>query len=206
MGGSAKAANREAAIARMDEMARQQDIRVGTGKVNDIFAKNFGEDFFTGRREAYQNYATPQLQDQYDKAGKELTFSLARNGLLDSSARGQKEGELQKMFDTNRQAITDQAISQESQSRNAVEDARSGLVTMLNATGDAQGAANSALARSAALSQPQAFSPLTNLFADFTGALATQAQQERAAAMSGGLVKPAFNTGLFSSGKPVVSK
>ena len=206
MGGSAKAANREAAQARMDEMARQQDIRVGTSKIDNIFAKNFGEDFFKGRREAYQNYATPQLEDQYGKAGQELTFSLARNGLLDSSARAQKEGELQKLYDLNRQGITDQAISQESRSRNAVEDARSGLVTMLNATGDAQGAANSALARSAALSQPQAFSPLTNLFGDFTGALATQANLERSAALSGGIVKPAFNTGLFNAGKPVVNR
>src|SRR6478736_3044441 len=52
----------------------------------------FGDDFFNDRREAYMNYATPQLEDQYGDAQKQLTFALARGGLLDSSVRGEKAG------------------------------------------------------------------------------------------------------------------
>jgi len=158
----------------------------------------FNEDFFNQRRQAFVDYATPQLSDQYADAQKQLTFALARGGNLDSSVRGQQTADLQKQYDLANQQIADQAISYEKDARNSVEDARSNLIATLNATGDVQGAVNSALARSTALSQPQAFSPLANLFADFTAGLGTQAAMERANAYSGGLVKSRYNTGLFA--------
>lgn len=174
------------------------------GRADEAFTKTatatpgqFTDDFFNGRKQAYLNYADPQLQDQYGDANRQLTFSLARSGLLDSSARGQKLGELQKLYDTQKQAIADKALSYETGARNSVEDARSNLIQTLNATGDAEGAANSALARSQALSAPDAYSPLAQLFTDFTNGLGIQAAQERSYAAGG--AKPLYNTGLFSN-------
>lgn len=192
----------EAAMARQDEQQRQQRIREGTTRINGIFdgadgKPGFNDEFFAGRRQAYMDYATPQIEDQYDKAQRALTFDLARSGTLDSSIRASKFGELAKLYGTQKQQAADQALAHETQARTAVEDSRANLIATLNATGDAEGAANSAIARSAALSQPSQFSPLTNLFADFTGALGTQAAQERAAALSGGAYKPKYNTGIF---------
>ena len=60
---------------------------------------------------------------------------------------------------------------------------------------------NSAYARAAALSKPEAFSPLANAFADFTGALGTQAAMERANYYSGNQVPVRYKTGLFTPGK-----
>ncbi|RWA81508.1 MAG: hypothetical protein EOQ31_31690 [Mesorhizobium sp.] len=157
----------------------------------------FNNDFFDARKQAYLDYADPQLQDQYNDANRQLTFSLARSGLLDSSARGEKLGDLQKLYDTQKQAIADKALSYETGARNSVEDARANLIQTLNATGDAEGAANSALARSQALSQPDAYSPLGQLFTDFTNGLGIQAAQERSYAAGG--PKPLYNTGLFSN-------
>lgn len=167
----------------------------------------FNEKFFDHRRQAFLDYANPQLEDQYGKAQKELTFALARSGTLDSSMRGEKAGELQKAYDLNKQQIADQAISYETEARNAVEDARANLVTMLNVTGDATGAANSAIARAQALSKPVAFSPISNLFADFTSTLGTQAAMERANYYSGGQTGARYSTGLFApSSSAVVNK
>lgn len=157
----------------------------------------FNNDFFDARKQAYLDYADPQLQNQYRDANRQLTFSLARSGLLDSSARGEKLGDLQKLYDTQKQAIADKALSYETGARNSVEDARANLIQTLNATGDAEGAANSALARSQALSQPDAYSPLGQLFTDFTNGLGIQAAQERSYAAGG--PKPLYNTGLFSN-------
>lgn len=157
----------------------------------------FNNDFFDARKQAYLDYADPQLQDQYNDANRQLTFSLARSGLLDSSARGEKLGDLQKLYDTQKQAIADKALSYETGARNSVEDARANLIQTLNATGDAEGAANSALARSQALSQPDAYSPLGQLFTDFTNGLGIQAAQERSQAAGG--PKALYNTGLFSN-------
>ncbi len=162
----------------------------------------FDDAFFRGRRDAFTAYATPQLEDQYTDAQKELAFSLDRSGLTDSSARGQQVGKLQKLYDTNKRNVADQALSYETQARTGVEDARAGLVATLNATGDAEGAATSALARAQALSAPPAYSPLGQLFTDFTGGLGIQAAQERAAAASGGGYASRYNTGLFGGGNP----
>lgn len=188
-----------AEAARRDELARQKRIREGTKRVNSIFEENFTDDFFGSRRTSFLDYATPQLNEQYGDAQQELTFSLARGGNLNSSTRGDQASELQKLFDINQQQVADRALSYENQARNAVEDARSGLIATLNATGDAQGAANSAINRSIALSQPDAYSPLGQLFVDFTSGLGSQAAQERAAAASGGLYTSPYNTGLFGN-------
>lgn len=159
----------------------------------------FNDDFFSGRRQAYIDYASPQLEEQYGDAQKQLTYALTRSGNLDSSMRADKSADLQKMYDLNKQKIADDALSYETQSRTAVEDARANLIATLNATGDAQGAANSAIARSQALSQAPAYSPLSQLFTDFTAGLGTQAAQERAEAASNGGYKARYNTGLFGN-------
>jgi hypothetical protein len=202
MGGksASKAAAREAQLAREAEEARQQSIREGTRDINKTFNGQFDDGFFDSRRQAFLDYASPQLNDQYSDAQKELTFSLARSGLLDSSVRGEKLGDLQKAYDLNQQQIADQALASEGETRNAIEDARANLITTLNATGDATQAANSAISRASALSQPAAFSPLANLFADFTSTLGTQAALERANAYSGGATPLRYSTGLFANG------
>lgn len=164
----------------------------------------FTDDFYANQRQAYLDYATPQLEDQRNEANKQMLFSLARNGQLEGSARAELAGDLQKQYDLQSQQVTSQALDYENQSRNNVESARSDLIAMLNATGDATGAANSALARSEALSQPTAYSPVSNLFADFTSALGTQAAAERAYYYGGG-PKPTYTTGLFGTPSGAVS-
>jgi hypothetical protein len=233
MGGKGGGNNNAAAMARADEQARQDKIRNGTSRINAIFdggvpppmangpggemiaapanpMAGFNDRFYKNRRDSFTAYAKPQLDEQYGDANKQLTYALARSGLLDSSVRAEKGAELQKKYDLNNQQIADQALSYENDARNNVEKSRSDLITMLNATGDADGAANSALARSTALSAPQAFSPLTNLFSDFTSGLALQGQYERANALGGtGAGQPKigrYDTGLFSNANSVVNK
>lgn len=200
MGGGGKG-SKASAQARADEQARQERIRQGTERVGNIFDGQFNDQFFDKRRQAYLDYATPQLQDQYGKTQEELTYALARGGNLNSSARGEKTAELQKKFDLTQQEIADKALSQANEARGQVEGARSDLVSMLNATGDAEGAANSATARATALSQPAAFSPLSGLFADFTSGLGTQAAIERANAFGGGQSFGRYDTGLFGGNR-----
>lgn len=204
MGDSNKGGGNEAALARADEQARQARIRQGTIDVNKTFDTQFDDSFYGNRRKAFLDYATPQVEDQYGDAQRELTFALDRAGLLDSSVRGSKAADLQKKYDLTKQQVGDQALSYENQTKASVEDARSNLIAMLNATGDAQGAANSAITRASALTQPAAFSPLTNLFADFTSTLGTQAALEKANYYSGGQTGARYSTGLFAPSKDAV--
>lgn len=144
----------------------------------------FDDQFFQDRRQAYLDYATPQLEQQYGDAQRDLTFALARGGLLDSSARASKAGDLQQLYDLNMQQVSDEALNYETEARNAVEDARASLIQQLNVTSDVQGAVNAARARSQALSQAPSFSPLANLFSSFTEGLGNRMAHERADMMA----------------------
>lgn len=197
MGGksASKRASQAAEEARADEQARQERIRTGTTEIGKIFDSQFTDEFFTGQRDSFVDYNMPQLEEQKADAGKQLLFAMDRSGNTESSARAGLSGELEKRAGLQRQSVLDEGQNFANQTRGNVESARGDLVSMLNVTGDAQGAANSALARSAALSQPGNFSPIGNLFADFTGGLGVQAAAERAAAYGG--PRPTYNTGLF---------
>ena len=54
------------------------------------------------------------------------------------------------------------------------------------------------------LSQPAAYSPLTNLFTDFLGGLGIQAAQEKSQVMSGGSYQSKYTTGLFGASPTAV--
>lgn len=193
-----------AAQARADEQARQAKIREGTNNINSTFDSQFNDDYFNTRRDSYLNYATPQLEDQYAKAQKDLVFSLDRSGTLDSTIRAQKQAELQKLYETNKRSVSDQALGYSSKARSGVEEARADLIRTLNATGDAEGASKSAISRAQTLTQPDQYSPLAQLFTTFTSGLGQQAQLEKIAAASGGQYGGAYNTGLFGANKNAV--
>jgi uncharacterized FlgJ-related protein len=195
----------QAAAARADEQARQSKIRAGTSEIEKIFADNFTENTFRERRDAYTNYALPQVDQQHQKAQQDLIYALTRNGQLDSSTRAVKLAELAQKNEDVRRDIGNKAIEYENTARNDVEQARAELIAMLNSTGDVEAARNSAMTRSRALATQPAYSPLGQLFAAGTDAAAAQAAQERAAAASGGDYKPRYNTGLFGGSSSVRS-
>lgn len=159
----------------------------------------FGDDFYKKLGDNYTNYAQPQLDRQFGDAQKQLTYSLARGGNLDSSTRGFQEGQLKTLYDTNTRAVKDTALNNTNDARNNVESARADLIRTLNTSGDAEGATSSALARANSLSQPQGYSPLGQMFSTFTAGLGTQAALEKANYYSGGAVAPRYNTGLFGN-------
>lgn len=196
MGGGGKGGSNEAEQARRDEQERQAKIREGTARIGQIFGSQFTPDYFDQQRQNYLNYATPQLEQQYGDAQKQLSYALDRAGNLDSSSRADLAAKLQKQYGVQKQGIADQALSYRTNAMNSVEDARGNLIGTLNATGDAEGAANDAIRRAQALSQPAAYSPLSALFADFTASLGQEAAAERAYELSGGAYGH-YGAGLF---------
>ena len=164
----------------------------------------FNDAFFNNRRNAYINYAMPQLDKQRTSANRDLIFALDRSGNLASSSRAMKEGELQELYDTNKQNIADKGQEYANTAKTSVEDARQDLIKTLNVTGDAQGAASGAINRASALSAPDTYSPLSQLFSDFTASLGTQLALERAEAASG-RDYARHSSGLFKPGRTSVT-
>jgi hypothetical protein len=184
--------------ARSAEAYRENAINDGKNNINGVFGQ-FDDNFFKDRRQSYLDYATPQLNDQYANTRSQLTYALDRAGNLNSSSANTQTANLAKLYDTNRRTVDDNALGYENTARTNIADAKSGLINNVSATGDANGAAADATSRASALSQPDAYQPLGQLFSSVTSGLQTQAQLEQLGAFSGGQIKPAFNTGLFGT-------
>lgn len=173
-GGDGGAAERQ----RQEEEARQGRIREGKTNIENTFA-GFDDDFYDTRRTSYLDYANPQLEDQFKDATRDLTLALARSGLLNSSAKARRFGDLKKQYDTQSRAIADKAQEFENQSRSAVGAAKSDLLTQNQSLADPTLAAANAQNRAENLTRLPAFSPLGLLFSGITEGIATQADLER---------------------------
>lgn len=153
--------------ARRAELERQLAIRSGTSQINKVF-EGFTPSFYKARGDAYRSFAMPQLSSQQRGATKALSFALARQGLLRSSAAEQASRDLDQQAGLSLQQIEDQATAQESQLRRDVEGERGNLLTQLHATGDPNLASQRAIATAANLRLPSTFAPIGQLFSDLT--------------------------------------
>jgi hypothetical protein len=164
-----------AAQARADEQARQDRIKKGVGNINQKFDK-FDDGFFKGRGQAYTNFATPQVNDQYKQVSDQLAFSLARTGLDQSSEKARQGGVLMRDNALARQTLAEGATTEATKARQAVEDQRNSLISQVNMTADPEMAAQNALRSAGIMEQQQAFNPVANLFANTTGMLGAAQQ------------------------------
>lgn len=152
----------------------------------------FNDEYYGKRRQAYIDYAMPELDYQYGNAKDNLVYALARSGIGQSSAALNENDKLSRSYDRNRLGIVNEAINQENSARQNVENTRSNLVAELNATGDNAAAAQAAMRQAANLNMPQGFSPLGQLFADMASgaaAIGSNARNDYA--------------GFFNAGKPL---
>lgn len=125
----------------------------------------FDDAYFARRRQEYLDLYTPEVGKQYSDAQNQLAFALARAGLSRSTVADDRVGRLQGDYALQTQRLAADAEGEVSRVRNAVEDARSGLIAQVQATGDADTAASAALSRAGVIAQdPIKYSPLTDLF------------------------------------------
>ena len=165
-----------------------QDLFSGVESV-----QGFDDDFYNQRSQDYVDYATPQLNNQYEDANKQLTFALSRNGTLDSSSAVDQRSNLLEDYNTQKTQIADQGLGYANDARSSVAGARSDLVALNASLADPTAIANEAQNRLSSLQQKQSFTPLAPLFQNVGEGLATQADLERRGTAT-------YNTGLFNTG------
>jgi len=168
----------DAAEARRREAERAARIRAGASNINNAFAK-YDDGFFDNRRQSYLDFANPQLDDQFKDATRELTLALARSGILNSSAKSRRFGDLQTSYDNQSRAVSDKANEYVNNTRSAIELAKSDLLSQNQAMADPALAANLAANRATTATAMPAYSPLNQVFASVTEGIATQADLER---------------------------
>ena len=178
-----------AAERRRAEEERQARIRAGDEKTTDQL-KGFDDAFYDNRRNAYLDFAKPQVTDQYEDAFKQLTLALADSNLLNSSAAARRRADLLKKKGEYERQIGSKANEYANTARSQVESAKSDLRSQnMNIANPTLVAANAAQ-RARSLNEVPVFDPLVNLFAGAAEGLSTQADLERRG-------KNRYDSGLF---------
>lgn len=169
----------EAEAARKEEEARQKRIKDGVSKLDAQFAQ-FNDDFYDQRKQAYLDFYTPQIEDQYERAQDELTYAYARSGTLNSTMAADKFGELLKDYEVQKGAMASQAEADVSNFKTRIGNEKSALLSQLNATGDADRVSNDALGRTQILfNERPAYNPLGDIFTGVGNAVGNFAAYNR---------------------------
>ncbi len=145
------------------EQERQDRIKTGMSSINDAFA-GYDDNFYNQRAQAYQNFALPELSQQYQQNRNQLVFNLANRGLLRSSAADKQWNTLGRTMAQGRQGIVDAGIAQSQQLRRDVENQKDSLIGNLYQSADPAQAAEAATRTAASFAAPSTFAPLGNAF------------------------------------------
>lgn len=164
-GGADKQAKRAAEEARQREAQRQARLTQGRSSI-DTALSGFDDNFFGSRASAYDQWASPQLDEQFAKQKQKLIYALSRGGLLNSSEAGARTADLNSEYADRKQTIKARGQDYANNARRDVSDARSNLLSMLSSTEDPNTVGDEAVRRAAALREQPSFDPLGALFTD----------------------------------------
>lgn len=117
------------------------------------------------RRKAQMDYYMPQLDRRRDDAQEQLTFALARAGLLNSTGAGERQADLSEDYALQRGSLLSRIASDIAGTQTQMNQQRSAIEAGLRASGDATAAANQALQAAVTFRQDQPqLDPLGHLF------------------------------------------
>ncbi len=159
-GGGPKPDNRAADL----ERERQWRINRSVGKINKMFGDPSREEMYTGHRANVYNYNLDKLNEEMQRANRDLGFQLSRTGQKGGTQGIEARRQLQQNYDDSVLDIGRFADQAANQFRTSDEDARLALIRQaqsgMGATAAAESASN-ALALNA--SQAKAYNDLANL-------------------------------------------
>ena len=131
----------------------------------------FDDAFYDGYKQKVLDYYQPDEQRQYDAAQRDLKYSLARAGTLQSSTAADKQGELAYNDALQKANIVANANTQEGNLKSQIQSNKQALINQLYSTEDPTLTAN--LAQSSAAASRLQDPTLTPAVALFTPALTT---------------------------------
>lgn len=133
----------------------------------------FDKAFYAKRAQDYENYAFPQLQQQYQKTVGNTTYGLARSGLLKSGAADYLNRNLQTEMTAQKQGLANAGIQQSQALEAGVNQQKNQITAQLQASADPSTAAQQATAAASQFRAPSAFAPIGGLFNNWSNAYLT---------------------------------
>ncbi len=155
------------------EAARQARVDAGLAEINDVFSQ-YDQDFYDQTSDAYMDYMTPQLEDQYADGLRELQYALARQGRFNSSLEVSRKAQAAKDLEFQRQELIGKASQAAADSESAVTAAKEKMVKLNLANADPDLAASLSVGQAGLLNQPAKYDPLVDVFENITEGLASR--------------------------------
>lgn len=146
------------------EQERQDRIRQGAADINTAFQK-FDQPFYNDFQNRFLDFYTPQLDQQLADARAKISTGLADRGMLESSAGLRALGRLQDKNNIERTTLANQAIDQANQLKGQVENQKSDLYALNEASADPSRMGPLVSGAVTAFAAPQSFTPLEDVFA-----------------------------------------
>lgn len=176
--GGAKDAKKAARRAEAAAEARKRAIAEGTRRVRTSFESTFTPGWYEALRQAYQRYYMPQVETQYKDAQKQAMFGLQRQGLRQSSVRGDWFGQLQSRYGQAKQDVVRRGETMVGQRKSDVGRALENSILQINAAEDPLAAAQIGAENAKLNAYTPDYQPLGQVFTDLTNAIATQRMYE----------------------------
>lgn len=184
--------------AKKAEDERKATVAGNRVSVDNAF-KNFDNNYYDNISKTVLGYYLPQLEEQFSNADKQLTFKLARQGLLKSDTAGDARADLQGKFDVERGGITNRAADAARAARENVSRSKATLSNLAETASD-PAAVNTQLASESARLRNYApeLTPLGQVFSDYVSPILRTVGSGLLAESQG---YPGMGTGVFDSSK-----
>jgi len=206
----------EAQLAQQQAIARQQadalaaqqqatanNINAGRSSIDSAFAQ-FDEPYFANAAKSYNDYYTPQINQQEEMARDKLTSQLAGQGVLDSTVGANRMAMLAKSAADQRASTANSAQSHANSLRGRVSSSKDALYASNQAAADPNATAARATGEATTLANGVQLSPqqpVGDLFASLLNpvAAATTALGNSYSKKTHGVSSAAPTTGAGSS-------
>lgn len=155
-----------------------QPLPIGQQPTGSYFTETqstggFNQDFYNQRAQAFENFAEPQLAQQYQKEQANTNYGLARVGLTNSSAANYLGKSLANEMTTNQQGIANQGLSQAQALQSQISQEQNTLIGQAEAGASPSTSAQQATEAASQFQAPSAFAPIGPLFANWQNSYLT---------------------------------
>jgi len=159
----------------------------------------FTPTFYKGVGKAYQDYAMPQLQQQFQNTSNNLGFKLAGQRLSHSSQAGRAGDALAHTMSDAQTQIGNQAVSQENSLRQQVTNQQSNLINQASVTNNPTALSQQAITQAQAVGAPSTFQPIGQMFNSFAADYLGQQQSAMYNQFTNSYLNTINNPGLYST-------
>ena len=149
------------------EAARQAAITTGMSNIDSQFSQ-FTPSFYNKAATDYTAAVTPGMESDYQTTKNNLTYALARSGILNSGAAVQRNESLAGQQAQNETQIANNAQNQSDTLQANVNTQKGQLVDQLQSSADPSSIAEQATAATSQLRADSPIQPLGNLFSDWS--------------------------------------